>query len=150
MLSTTAQYALRSLVKLAEEPAKTVLGRIMAEQTDIPANYLSKILLTLGNAGIVEATRGSGGGYRLSRDPDAIRLIEVVELFDSARIKPTCLLGSPECSDEDACPAHEAWKGVRTRFLTFLESTTLADISSTTVRSSLHLSASPGTASTDP
>jgi Rrf2 family protein len=150
MLSTTAQYALRALVKLAEEPAKTVLGRTMAEQTDIPANYLSKILLTLGNAGIVEATRGSGGGYRLSRDPNTIRLIEVVERFDGARIKPTCLLGSPECSDENACSAHDSWKGIRNRFLNFLESTTLADISNTKVRSPLHISALPGTVSKDP
>jgi len=150
MLSTTAQYALRALVKLAEEPAKTVLGRVMAEQTDIPANYLSKVLLTLGNAGLVEATRGAGGGYRLSRDPKTVRLIEVAELFDGARLKPTCLLGSPECSDEHACSAHDAWKAVRARFVGFLESTTLAEVSDTKVRSPLHSSAAPRAIGNDP
>lgn len=150
MLSTTAQYALRALVKLAEEPEKTVLGRIMAEQTDIPANYLSKVLLTLGNAGLVEATRGARGGYRLSRDASTIRLIEVVEPFDGARIKPTCLLGLPECSDENACSAHDPWKGIRTQFIGFLESTTLAEISNPQVKSPLHLSTAPRTADKDP
>ena len=150
MLSTTAQYALRALVKLAEEPAKTVLGRVMAEETDIPSNYLSKVLLTLGNAGLVEATRGAGGGYRLSRDPNTIRLIEIVEPFDGARIKPTCLLGSPECKDENACSAHDVWKGIRTQFVGFLESTTLAEISDPQVRSPLHVSAAPGTIGNDP
>jgi len=150
MLSTTAQYALRALVKLAEEPEKTVLGRIMAQETDIPANYLSKVLLTLGNAGIVEATRGAGGGYRLSRDPSTIRLMEAVEPFDRARIKPTCLLGAPECNDENACSAHDSWKVIRTQFVDFLESTTLAEISSTTVRSPLYVSATPGTIGNDP
>lgn len=129
MLSTTAQYALRALVRLAEEPKKTVLGRVMAEETGIPANYLSKILLTLGNAGIVEATRGAGGGYRLARDPGTIRLLDVAELFDAPRVRPACLLGLPECSDEAACSAHEAWKGIRTQFLGFLDSTTVAEIS---------------------
>jgi len=149
MLSTTAQYALRALVKLAEEPAKTILGRVMAEQTDIPANYLSKVLLTLGNVGLVEATRGAGGGYRLSRDPKTVRLIEVAELFDGARIKPTCLLGSPDCNDEHACSAHDAWKAVRAQFIGFLESTTLTEISNTKVRSLLHISAAPRTADKD-
>ena len=108
-----------------------MLGRVVAEETEIPANYLSKLLLTLRNAGILEATRGSGGGYRLLRPAAEVRLIEIVEIFDAPRARPTCFLGHSECSDADACPAHEAWKKIRNRYLSFLESTTLVDISLT-------------------
>jgi len=129
MLSTTAQYALRALTRLAlEAPGSAVLGRTLAENAEIPANYLSKLLLTLRNAGIVEATRGAGGGYRLSRPSDDVRLIEIVEIFDAPRAKPTCFLGHGECSDAEACPAHEAWKKIRNQYLDFLELTSLADI----------------------
>jgi Rrf2 family iron-sulfur cluster assembly transcriptional regulator len=130
MLSTTAQYALRALTRLAQEPdGSDVLGRTLAEDAEIPANYLSKLLVTLRNAGIVEATRGAGGGYRMLRSAADVKLIEIVEIFDAPRAKPSCFLGHKECSDAEACVAHEAWKKIRNQFLDFLESTSLADIS---------------------
>jgi len=45
----------------------------LTKQAHIPANYLSKILWTPGGAGIIDATRGSGGEYRLQFAPDEIR-----------------------------------------------------------------------------
>jgi Rrf2 family transcriptional regulator, iron-sulfur cluster assembly transcription factor len=130
MFSTTCEYALRALVRLAVMPnGDAVLGRDLARHADIPANYLSKILLTLRNAGILTTARGTGGGYRLRKPAEAIRLIEVVELFDGARAKPACLLGGKDCSDENPCSAHEVWRAVRADYVAFLESTTLAAIS---------------------
>jgi Rrf2 family protein len=130
MFSTTCEYALRALVRLARMPNGTaVLGRDLAQHAEIPANYLSKILLTLRNAGILTTARGTGGGYRLRKSPDEIRLIQVVELFDGQRAKPACLLGGRECSDENPCSAHNAWRDVRVAYLSFLENTTLAGIS---------------------
>ena len=107
-----------------------MLGRELAEQTGIPANYLSKILWTLGNAGIIDATRGNHGGYRLKRNAGEIHLFEVVELFDRDRVRLACLLGGgKECDCEIPCTAHEAWRKVRTAYLDFLHTNTVADIS---------------------
>ena len=77
MLGTTTKYALRVLVHLAWESVGTyVLGRELAGRSRIPGNYRQKILLSLRNAGLVEAVRGHGGGYRLARNAESIRLIE--------------------------------------------------------------------------
>lgn len=106
-----------------------MLGRDLAKQTQIPANYLSKIMWTLGGAGLIEATRGSGGGYRLGRPPRDIRLSEIVGLFERHRMGRCCLLDfHKECTDDDACSAHQAWREVGNRMNLFLETTTLADI----------------------
>lgn len=130
MLSATSQYALRALVRLAVEPeGAAVLGRDLARECEIPANYLSKILWQLRNSGLVSTSRGSGGGYRLERQANDVRLLDVVEVFEALHTRPTCLLGKGECSDMDACSAHHAWKKVRTTFLEFLEANTIADIS---------------------
>jgi Rrf2 family iron-sulfur cluster assembly transcriptional regulator len=127
MLSVTAQHALRALAHLASLPdGETVLGRDLARQAGIPANYLSKILWALGSAGIIDATRGSGGGYRLGRRAEDIRLFEVVDLFDKARAHTGCLLGPGECTG--TCPAHEAWRRVGQVYTRFLGGTTVADI----------------------
>ena len=121
MLSTTSEHALRALTQLAGLPdGASMLGREIAERTGIPANYLSKILWTLGHAGIIGATRGNGGGYRLKRTAAEIRLFEVVELFEGERVKS---------DPDDACAAQEAWRVARTAYLEYLRSTTLADIS---------------------
>ena len=66
MITATSEYALRALVYLARLPKDELVGgKELSERQKIPANYLSKVLLTLRNAGLVDATRGFGGGYRL-------------------------------------------------------------------------------------
>jgi Rrf2 family protein len=130
MISVTAEHALRALAEMAKRPpGEVILGKQLARIAEIPRNYLAKILWLLGNAGIIDATRGSGGGYRLRRDPRKIRLIEVVELFDRASRNPHCFLSCHrECTDADSCAAHVRWREVREAFDGFLESTTVAEI----------------------
>jgi len=131
MLSTTSEYALRALAHLARQPnGDAVLGRDLAHAAEIPANYLSKVLLTLRNAGLVDTTRGSGGGYRLRRPATEIYLIDVVELFEEiSREKPTCFLGRTKpCSDSTPCTAHKAWRDLQAAYLGFLVSTPLSMI----------------------
>ncbi|MBI4906561.1 MAG: Rrf2 family transcriptional regulator [Acidobacteria bacterium] len=128
----TSQHALRALSYLATQPRDSMLGgQELSRNTGVPKNYLSKILLVLGNAGIVEAVRGAAGGYRLARPPQKIPLIRVVELFDRHTGKRDCLLGLRQtCSDDDPCTAHHAWRPAKVAYFEFLESTTLLDISS--------------------
>lgn len=130
MFSTTSQYALRALALMASRhEAGAMLGREISEQTGIPSNYLSKILVGLNNARIVSATRGTGGGYALTASPEEITLDRVVAVFDREMVNPCCLLGyNRPCSDENACSAHSAWKNTRERLVRFLQTTTLADI----------------------
>ena len=130
MLSTTTEHALRALVHLARLPGGgPILGRELAKRTQVPANYLSKILWTLRNAGYVETTRGHGGGYRLSRASHRIKLIDIAELFEGSRSKPGCLIGEKyDCTDHSFCSAHAQWKEVKRSYSVFLESNTIADI----------------------
>ena len=130
MLSTTAEHALRALSEMAAlGETEWILGKELARRAGIPANYLSKVLWVLRNAGIVDATRGTGGGYRLRRKATEIRLSEVVELFDRQKLGRRCLLGgSRECSEEDPCGAHEEWRKVRATYVDFLEKTTISKI----------------------
>ncbi len=130
MLGVTSQHALRALVHLSRVPmGESVLGRDLAAAADVPANFLSKIMLTLRRAGLVEATRGHGGGYRLVRSPREIPLIQVVALFEGTTNKPCCILGEKHmCSDASACTAHAGWRAVSQAYYEFLNSNTIAQI----------------------
>lgn len=132
MIAVTAQHAVRALLELSTIPEGEALGgRDLARRASIPRNYLAKILRTLGTAGLVDAARGVGGGYRLGRAPTSIRLAEIVELFDPARSAADCLLDNTHpCSDATACAAHRDWRRVRDSYVRFLETTTLAKLAS--------------------
>jgi Rrf2 family protein len=130
MLSTTSQYALRALAYIASRyQTGAVLGRTIAQETGVPSNYLSKILVGLNNAGIVIATRGTGGGYTLAAPPESIMLDRIVAVFDREVVNPSCLLGyNRPCSDENACSAHYVWKEARACLVGFLHGSSLASI----------------------
>lgn len=131
MLTATTKHALRALVHLSRVPeGDSILGRDLAEQASIPANFLAKILLRLRNAGLVEATRGLGGGYRLARSAQEIRLIQIADLFEGASFRQSeCFLGEKRvCNDQGGCSAHPAWKRVKEVYLDFLNTQTIADI----------------------
>jgi Rrf2 family protein len=130
MISTTSKYALKALAYLGALPKGTsVVSGKLAKSTQIPASYLYKILLDLRNAGFLNAARGIGGGYRLRRQPEKIRLIEIVDIFEGSGAEPSCLLGEYRiCSDKKPCSAHDTWQDVRDAYVNFLKTTTVASI----------------------
>ena len=91
MFSQTAEYALRAVVWLAEHRDEGPVGnKRIAEDTHVPASYLSKILHDLASAGFLSSRRGVGGGFRLIIDPDALSLLEVVNAVDPLKRIRTC------------------------------------------------------------
>ena len=82
--------------------------RDIAERTGLPQPYLEQILLALKGAGLVRSKRGVGGGYVLARDPEDIRLSEIVSAVDG----PITLgdFGQPHqdgaCDHEGQCVLH--------------------------------------------
>ncbi len=130
MLSLTCEHALRALVALASSAKDVpVVAADLSAEAGVPLKYLYKILGTLTKAGLLKASRGPKGGYRLARAADQIPLINIVELFDGINARPDCLFGGGrECSNKNPCSGHEPFKRVRQGINDFLESTTIADI----------------------
>ena len=128
ILSQTAMYALRAMLHLAERPDdEPVRVGDIASALDVPRNYLSKILHVLARRGLLRSARGPSGGFSLADSPDRTTLLDVAELFDDMQ-ENRCLLGRPECRDDDPCPAHGQWKEVAAAVHAFFRNTTLADL----------------------
>lgn len=129
MLSLTAQYALRAMVFIAgSDPERPVLAREIAEHTGVPLQYLSRILRDAVREGLLTSTRGIGGGFRLARASNRMRLIEVLAPFDDVVGRSRCPFGQPRCSDDHPCGFHVHWKPVAAEYRRMLEQTTLADV----------------------
>jgi Rrf2 family protein len=81
-LQTATRIAIYAVLDLAADPAKQVSAAEIAERFGISVNHLSKVLRTLGRAGLVEALRGVGGGYRFRGNPKRVTLLDVIRLFE--------------------------------------------------------------------
>ena len=92
MFSQTSEYALRAAVFLADGPAERRTARDIATAMSIPIDYVSKVMQSLGRAGLVEAQRGKQGGFRLTRDSADISLLDVMNAVDPLRRISSCPL----------------------------------------------------------
>ena len=105
MLSKTAEYALRTVACLASGAGRAESADLLCEQTKVPRRYLHKVLQDLVKAELVSSRSGPGGGYMLTRDPDAITILDVVNAVAPLERSRHCPLGLP--SHTSLCPLHK-------------------------------------------
>jgi Rrf2 family protein len=105
MFSQTTEYALRAAVWLAESSGEPQTTHDIAAATQVPAGYLSKVLQSLGRAGIVRGSRGKNGGFELARPSANLSILEIVNAVDPIRRIKACPL-SLEAHRSRLCPLH--------------------------------------------
>ena len=105
MLSKTSEYALRSVVYLAENPTSANPLQVIATTTQVPPGYLSKVLQQLVRAGLLTSQRGLGGGFSLARPATEMSVYDVVQAVDPISRILECPLKLPEHRDE-LCALH--------------------------------------------
>jgi Rrf2 family protein len=81
-LQTSSRLALYSALLLAGDPRRQFAAAEIAQRFGISVNHLAKVLRTLGRAGLVEAVRGAGGGYRFRGNVRRVTLFDVIQLFE--------------------------------------------------------------------
>lgn len=131
MISQTAEYALRAMSWIALTPDERVPSSLLAEKTKVPSDYLSKVLQLLAEAGMIEGRRGVRGGYRLSKKPDKIRLLDIINAVsrDEMQLKriDSCPLGLPNHAPE-LCPLHHTMDRAIEALIEVLGDMTIADM----------------------
>jgi Rrf2 family protein len=83
-LSRSTHYALAATLEMAAVDDEPVSVSRVAARNGIPETALAKVVQQLVRAGIAEGTRGVGGGYRLTRKPREISLLDVIRVFEPA------------------------------------------------------------------
>src|SRR5258708_6823757 len=127
--SRSAEYAIRAFVHLAQVPeSKYAMVKNIAEQEDIPAHFLAKILQQLARKGLLRSSKGPTGGFTLRVPSGDIRLLDIVEALDGLAEYEKCAAGLAECTDDTACPLHDSWKALRSRIMDYLGRNTIADL----------------------
>jgi Rrf2 family protein len=130
-VSARADYAIRALLELAAAGADSpVRGEAIARAQAIPSKYLENLLADLRRARLVVSQRGLNGGYRLARPATRITLADVIRAIDGP------LAGVRDDAPEDvvypgaAASLRDVWIALRASMRSVLEATTLADVAS--------------------
>src|SRR3954452_11789463 len=127
--SRSAEYAIRAFVHLAQVPeGKYAMVKNIAEQEEIPAHFLAKILQQLARKGLLRSSKGPTGGFALRVPAEEVRLVGIVEALDGLTPYPQWASGLFECSDDMPCPMHDSWKALRSRIMDYLGRNTIADL----------------------
>ena len=119
----TAIAAMGYLAEHYDEEGTKVSAADIADARKLQRPFVSKVLTDLARAGLVLGTRGPGGGFRLTRDPNEIYLYEVYELFERSS-GDACPFGGGICGEGEACPLHDMFAKVRSATDRILHKTT--------------------------
>ena len=127
--SRSAEYAIRAFIFLATVPeGKYAMVKQIAEQCDIPAHFLAKILQQMARKGFLRSSKGPTGGYCLRMPPDEISMLQLVDTIDGLTDYERCPGGMTECNDSAPCGMHDTWKALRSRIMEYLEHTSIEDL----------------------
>jgi Rrf2 family protein len=129
-LQTATSLALVSVLEAAGHPERQVSASDIAEKYGVSIHHLAKVLRELGRAGVFEATRGAGGGYRFVGNARRLTLYDVIELFEDISAR------SPEAGGAD--PATDVGRALA-RVLSEIDETAKATFRSITVETMLKL-----------
>ena len=127
-LTTKGRYAVTAVLDLAlHQQSGPVSLAAISERQCISLSYLEQLFAKLRRNGVVDSTRGPGGGYSLNRDAADISVSEVILAVDEG-----CQVA--KCDDLDGCQGdyncltHDLWNELSNEIRNFLDGISLAEV----------------------
>jgi Rrf2 family protein len=128
-LSKKADYGLVALKVLCQlGPNDSLSAREIAARWQLPVDLTPKVLARLAQAGLVEATMGKSGGYRLARKPGDITVAEVVRALDGDTNLAPCQEGEALCHRFGACEIRDPLATLNRELMLVLDRMTIAQL----------------------
>lgn len=128
-LGRRGDYAVRAVLDIAmNSEVGRRKTREIADSMGIPERYLTQILALLVREGLLNAVAGPDGGYTLARPPDAITLLDVIEIAEGPIVLDECVLRGGACEWDEVCPVHIPWARAQNALMAELSKSTFADL----------------------
>ncbi|MDG2127868.1 MAG: Rrf2 family transcriptional regulator [Fuerstiella sp.] len=127
MISQTVEYALRAITTIAQHEGQPCTAKKIAEITAVPLPYLSKLMQGLVRGGIVHSQRGLHGGFVLTKDPEDLTLLDVVDVVEPIKRIHECPL-KIQSHGGTLCPLHRRLDKALEATETIFRETALAEM----------------------
>jgi len=130
LISTKGRYALRVMIDLAEhQDGSYIPMKDVAQRQGISLKYLERILPALAKNNFIEGVHGKGGGYKLTRAPEAYSVGDILRLAEGGLSPVAC----PEChaipcERRNECRTRSLWTGFQRVTDEYFDSITIADL----------------------
>ena len=127
IVSAKGRYALRVMIALAAREESTVPLKELAAQEEIPYKFLESIMGELAKAGLVMASRGKNGGYRLARSATQITAADILRITETSFTAAACT-SDRDCPRAEICPTLPMWKALDEKVDELLKTYSLHDL----------------------
>ncbi|MFZ5641934.1 MAG: RrF2 family transcriptional regulator [Bacillota bacterium] len=130
-VSTKGHYGVQAMFDLAQHYGEGPISlKSIAERQDLSEHYLEQLIAGLRKAGLVKSVRGAQGGYVLSREPEEIKVGDIVRVLEGPIAPVECVTenGPENCMKAEYCVTRNVWEKVRLSIEEVLDSITLADM----------------------
>lgn len=128
-LAEYTDYTLRVLMYCATHPEQLVTIGDLAERHGVSKNHLMKVVNDLARQGVLETTRGRGGGLRLLKDPSTLRIGDIIRASETDFRLVECFdARTNQCSLTPTCRLKELLGSALQAYFKELDNATLADI----------------------
>ena len=128
-LSRLADYGVALMTQVALAGTRVHSAQELAAATGVPLPTVSKLLAALARAGLLVASRGARGGYRLARPADAIPVGAIVSAVDGPIALTQCIEHGPgTCGVEVLCPTQHGWKAINEGVRRAFDAVSLAEL----------------------
>jgi FeS assembly SUF system regulator len=130
MIRITKQtdYGILLLTHLASNLERQLNAPELAAETRLPLPMVSKILKLLVREGLLVSHRGVKGGYTLARNPEQVRMAEIIAALEGPIAITECIDVDSGCSHQSLCPVRGNWQRINDAVRHALEGITLAEM----------------------
>lgn len=127
-VSRLTDYATVVMTCIAAHPDDVLSTAQIADEAHLELPTVSKLLKSLGHAGLVDSFRGVNGGYRLARPAREISLADIVEAMEGPLGMTECSLSDGQCEREGQCGVRGSWQRINHVLDNALRAMSLADM----------------------
>ncbi len=130
MLSNSSKYAVKALAYIvtASSEENKLLVKNIAEETDVPKPFLSKILQQLSTKKYISSTKGPNGGFFVTKEQLKHSVLDIVIEIEGKDRLQLCALNFENCDAENPCPIHKFIAPAKEALRESFEAITLEDL----------------------
>ncbi len=128
ILNRDTDYAIRALLYMAKAPQQISSVKALVDDLRMPRAFSRRLLQVLSREGILQSSKGKGGGFRFKKSPARIKLKDLVEIFQRGFIETRCIFRKKTCPDTATCPLRQKIRGIEKKVIDELAAVSIANL----------------------
>jgi len=128
LITRNTDYAVRALCCIAEQKQEVISADQLVKSLEMPRPFLRKVLQILNKEGLLNSSKGKGGGFALAVSPGKIALIDVMKIFQGPIKLNECTFKKNVCPNVKDCLLKKKIDEIEKEVIAKLKAITIASI----------------------